>query len=168
MEFHLSGEDLTEKEFSKAVSFAVKEFDSDNDANQVTGSDISFTWASTVQPGSVCVAIDSEVVGSCFAFAALEKDLEAFKNKEINEKQLFNNTKEIKNISKRFVYLSGVVVKPEFRRKGIAFTLFSKVLDSWKDEIITLYAWPFNQSGKKLCKKIAEKYEKKLVLVGDY
>ena len=56
------------------------------------------------------------------------------------------------------LYLCSAVVKPEFRRKGLALEGFTKIINkSSGDKRRVLFYWDYTPKGKLLADKIAKK-----------
>lgn len=109
---------------------------------------------------------DGEIIGYFFILPCTNVLMNQFVNKEINEARLFEEIKKVKwKGCPESIYFCSVIIKSEFRRKGLASLAAEKTINKitkngkYKPN---LFYWAYSKAGEKMGAKLASIHNLKL------
>jgi len=149
---------MTEDVKSKILELAEETFNTGDDPDQAPVSRASMDKLTALHPKSISYRLDGDKPIGFTTILPTTKDLmRRFLDGEINEKELFNLSQKQDKYSA--LYLMSAVVKPEHRKRGLAFEMALEGLDSIGVSLDTdLFCWPFTDEGRALADRVAKHF----------
>lgn len=146
-----------EKIISEILSKTDEVFGVSDDPFQIPVTKEAWDKMMSLHPDSILYRSDGadNLMGWLGMVPTTKELMNKFINGEISEREMFNMT-EKQNISEA-LYLGGVVVLPEYRRKGLAKELLKEAIRNFRkiNPQIILFYWAFSNEGKKLAEKVS-------------
>ncbi len=156
---------MNNKAFEKVLKISEDFFGTTTDPDQMPINQESANKLYSIDPDTVMYKFDADnnpiawIVTVPTSFDTMDK----FLHKEITEKQLLDiATSERKNEA---LYLCGIFVLPEYRRKGYASTLAKESIERLsRGKNITLYSWAYSEEGRRLIENLEKQLDQKIAL----
>ncbi len=153
---------LTIKDNIQTGKLAEQYFKMETSPDQIPATLRNVKWTNKNIPDCAnAIKDNNKIVGFTFIIPSTKRLMEDFISKRITENQMFEQIKKKVNYGNfEAIYLCSAFIKPEYRKKGMAFEAFiksiKKITCKRKVKPILFY-WKFTEEGEGLSKKIAKK-----------
>lgn len=159
---------LTFKDLRDTAELAEKYFGTEKDPEQMPTHKEASLWILEQIPECVnVIKDDGKQVGFTFIIPCNEEIMDKFLNREINERQLYEEVRKKKINSKNFttIYLCSAFVIPEYRRKGLVGNAVMKSIKKIvkTKHIPTLFYDAYSEDGKNVVEVSAKKLKIKVL-----
>ncbi|AKM84183.1 TPA: hypothetical protein DCZ46_04090 [Candidatus Campbellbacteria bacterium] len=155
----------SEKIIKQAREIAESIFKSAEDPNQMPINEESRKKLKKLSDDSLLYKIDEKenLISWVVTIPTSTEIMDKFLAKEINEKELFEQTKP--NTEYDALYLCAIVTAPEYRNKGYAKEMTLEAISRFeKTKDLKVFAWPTSKEGLNLARNLEKETGRKIYL----
>lgn len=143
--------------FERMIRLAEEVFATKNDPNQLDVNQAVIERLQRIHPSTVTeYNAEDGPVAWVLIFPTTQELMRRFLEKEISEKELFEQTQP--GAKYEAIYLCSALVLEEHRRKGIVKRLAVSAIENIRRDhpVKSLFVWPFSDAGQATAEKISQ------------
>ncbi len=159
---------MNNEAFEKVLKLSEEFFGSTVDPDQMPINLESSNKLNSIDPNTVIYKFDGEnnPVAWIVTVPTSIKTMNKFLHKDITERELLDIAVAEKSFES--LYLCGVFVLPEYRRRGYGKELAKESFEKLsRGENVALYSWAYSEEGKKLIENLEHDFGQKIMLRED-
>jgi len=159
---------MNQEAFEKVLRISEEFFGTASDPDQMPINQESADKLQSIHPETISYKCDEQQhpIAWTVVVPTSVDVMKQFIHKKISEKELLDlATKEKKFES---IYLCGIFVLPEFRRKGYATEIVKEAISKVSQgNNLPLYSWAYSPEGQKLLHALSQELKQKIMVLQD-